>query len=74
VRMLIGSNLAAHGTGVDALPSTVNYFRGNDPAHWRSRIPTYAKVQYSEVYSGIGLGLLRQSRNHSALGLVTSLR
>src|SRR5262249_24945873 len=27
----------------------------NDPGKWRTNVPTYAKVRYSEVYSGIDL-------------------
>jgi hypothetical protein len=37
------------------LPGIVNYFLGNDPSQWHTRIPTYAQVQYDEVYPGIGL-------------------
>ncbi len=31
------------------------YFRGNDPAAWRTGIPTYARVEYVDVYPGIDL-------------------
>src|SRR5262249_17599874 len=56
VRMqLIDSNPAALARGADPLPGTVNYFRGNDPSQWRTHIPTYARVQYQDVYPGIGL-------------------
>src|SRR5262249_19858466 len=41
--------------GVDRLPGIVNYFIGNDPSKWQTRIPTYARVQYENVYPGIGL-------------------
>jgi hypothetical protein len=41
--------------GMEQLPGIVNYFIGNDPAKWHTKIPTYAKVQYQEVYPGIGL-------------------
>jgi hypothetical protein len=40
---------------VDQLPGTSNYFIGNDPAKWRTNVPTYAKVKYEEIYSGIDL-------------------
>jgi len=39
----------------DLLPGTVNYFIGNDPKRWRRNVPTYAKVEYANVYSGIDL-------------------
>jgi hypothetical protein len=49
------ANPAAKVTGVDELPGTANYFIGNDPAKWRAGIPTYAKVKYEGIYSGIDL-------------------
>jgi hypothetical protein len=52
---LIGANPAGHATGGNRLPGNVNYFRGNDPSRWQTRIPTYAEVQYHDVYPGIGL-------------------
>ena len=42
-------------SGVDELPGKSNYFVGNDPKKWRSNVPTYAKVKYDGVYSGIDL-------------------
>lgn len=54
VRMkLEGSNPKPIVEGQDQLPSIVNYFIGNDPAKWRTKIPTYAKVTYQEAYPGI---------------------
>ena len=32
-----------------------NYFIGNDPDKWRTNVPTYAKVQYQDVYPGVDL-------------------
>jgi hypothetical protein len=49
------ANPAAKVTGVDELAGTSNYFIGNDPAKWRSNIPTYAQVKYEGIYSGIDL-------------------
>ena len=42
-------------TGLDELPGKSNYFIGNDPAKWRTNVPTYAKVRYENVYPGIDL-------------------
>lgn len=54
VRMkLEGANPEPAIKGQDKLPGIVNYFVGNDPAKWRTKIPTYAKVNYQEVYPGI---------------------
>ncbi len=40
---------------LDILPGTVSYFRGNDPAKWRTGIPTYSRVRADNVYPGIDL-------------------
>src|SRR6185369_15313725 len=32
-----------------------NYLIGNDPRKWKTNIPNYAKVKYSDVYPGIDL-------------------
>ncbi|MBX3303499.1 MAG: hypothetical protein KF693_14890 [Nitrospira sp.] len=56
VRMkLEGANPSPAIDGLEQLPGIVNYFIGNDPAKWRTKIPTYAKVQYEEVYPSIDL-------------------
>jgi len=52
---LRNANPAAKVTGVDELPGKSNYFIGNDPAKWRTNVPTYAKVKYEGIYSGIDL-------------------
>jgi hypothetical protein len=52
---LHNANPAARVTGVDELAGTSNYFIGNDPAKWRASVPTYAKVKYEGIYSGIDL-------------------
>ncbi|AXC15762.1 Cell surface protein [Acidisarcina polymorpha] len=49
---------ASHGRpmiGTDRLPGNANYFIGNDPAKWRTDVPTFAKVRFPAVYSGIDL-------------------
>jgi hypothetical protein len=48
------SNIAK-ATGEAELLGKVNYFIGNDPAQWRTGLPTYARVRLSRVYSGIDL-------------------
>jgi hypothetical protein len=48
----------------DLLPGKVNYILGNDPKRWRTNIPTYAKVTYSNVYPGVDLVYYG---NHQAL-------
>lgn len=41
--------------GLAPLPGKSNYFLGNDPSQWRREIPHYGRVEYREVYPGIGL-------------------
>jgi len=52
---LRNANLSAKITGTDELAGTNNYFIGNDPAKWHTSVPTYAKVKYEGIYSGIDL-------------------
>jgi Bacterial Ig-like domain (group 3)/Chitobiase/beta-hexosaminidase C-terminal domain/Beta-propeller repeat len=52
---LAGARANADISGADKLPGTANYFIGNDPAKWRSGVPTYARVRYAQVYDGIDL-------------------
>jgi hypothetical protein len=49
------ANSASKVTGMDELAGTSNYFIGNDPEKWHSKVPTYAKVKYEAVYPGIDL-------------------
>jgi uncharacterized protein (TIGR03437 family) len=39
----------------DELPGRVNYLIGNDPARWRTGVPTFSRVRYRNVYRGIDL-------------------
>jgi hypothetical protein len=39
----------------DPLPGTVNSFIGNDPSKWRTDVPTFSKVKYEGIYSGVDL-------------------
>lgn len=52
---LRGANPDAAFSGAEPLPGTANYFIGNDPAQWRTAIPTYARVRQDQVYPGIDL-------------------
>lgn len=49
----VEGNPAPQVSGAAPLPGIVNYFEGNDPAGWRTEIPTFAAVVYHEVYPGI---------------------
>lgn len=50
---LVGANPGAAVEGLNELEGKVNYLIGNDPAQWRTNIPTFGRVRYSEVYRGI---------------------
>jgi hypothetical protein len=52
---LVGANKNPVAVGEEMQPGRVNYFIGNDPAQWRTKVPTYAKVRYKNVYPGIDL-------------------
>ncbi len=51
----LNANPQAEVTGEQLLPGIVNYLLGNDPAEWRTNIPTYAQVRYQNIYPGIDL-------------------
>ncbi|MBC8030277.1 MAG: SBBP repeat-containing protein [Pyrinomonadaceae bacterium] len=50
---LIGADAGAAVEGAQELAGKVNYFNGNDPAQWRTEVPTFARVRYGQVYPGI---------------------
>ena len=52
---LLDAQSGEQPAGEDKLPGTASYFLGNDPAKWRTAVPTYARVRYSSVYPGIDL-------------------
>jgi len=52
---LIGASAKAKPVGLAPQPGVVSYFIGNDPKKWRSRVPTYGKVKYPQVYPGVDL-------------------
>ncbi len=50
-----GANPQTEVTGIETLPGTSNYFSGSDPKLWHTRIPQFARVRYSNLYSGVDL-------------------
>lgn len=42
-------------------PGYSNYFLGDNPSRWRSRVPSYAVARYSDLYPGIDLELYTAS-------------
>ncbi|MGD9052771.1 MAG: SBBP repeat-containing protein, partial [Desulfobacterales bacterium] len=53
--ILLGASTGSKATGIGKLPGKTNYFIGNDPGKWRTHIPSYQKVKYSDVYPGVDL-------------------
>ncbi len=39
-----------------------NYFTGNDPARWASRVPLYDELEYKDIYNGIDLHFLQRQQ------------
>ncbi|MDX2031767.1 MAG: SBBP repeat-containing protein [Blastocatellia bacterium] len=52
---LLGASSEAAIESTAPLPGRSNYFIGNDPRAWRTDVPTYARVQYRDVYPGVNL-------------------
>ena len=52
---IVGGNVNAPVKGTDEMAGKVNYFVGNDPTKWRTNVPTFSRVQYSDVYQGVDL-------------------
>src|SRR5712691_2343021 len=52
---LVGAARKPVVNGREELPGKANYFIGKDRSKWRTNVPTYAKVQYQNVYPGIDL-------------------
>jgi hypothetical protein len=52
---LAGANPAAVIEGLEPASGRVNYFLGNEPAHWRSGVGTFGRVRCKAVYPGIDL-------------------
>jgi len=52
---LTGDRRSPQPRGVDPQPGRAHYFIGNDPRGWRTDVPMFSRVEYGEVYPGIGL-------------------
>jgi hypothetical protein len=52
---LVGAAHKPVVSGLDELPGKANYFIGKDRSKWRTNVPTYAKVQYENIYPGVDL-------------------
>ncbi len=50
---LVGANRSATSEGLESLPGKTNYFIGDNPSKWRSEVPTFGRISYSDVLPGI---------------------
>ncbi len=48
-----GSNEDTKTSGLQKQQSYYNYFIGNDPRYWRSRVGSFQQVQYTDLYRNI---------------------
>jgi hypothetical protein len=53
----------AHPSTSDRAAAQVSYFLGNDPARWRSGLPTFEGVSLGKVWPGISLELRARGKN-----------
>ena len=54
-RMTFPGAAPSSPTGSRQQKGYTNYLLGNDPARWRSRVPSYSTVTYPDLYPGIDL-------------------
>ena len=58
---LVGGQPRPHGEAL--MPTRVSYFIGNDPARWKTSLPTYESVSLGEVWPGVELSLRAYGNN-----------
>jgi hypothetical protein len=51
----VGADPQAQIQGADELPGKVNYLIGNNPAHWRTGVETFARLRVEQLYPGVTL-------------------
>jgi uncharacterized repeat protein (TIGR01451 family) len=52
---IVGANPNALISGLGKQLARTNYYIGNDPSQWRTRVANYEKVRYASVYPGVDL-------------------
>ena len=50
-----GGSGASKAEGSERQPAVMNYYVGTDHSRWQSGVPTFARVRYKNVFSGIDL-------------------
>jgi hypothetical protein len=51
----VGANSAPVMEGAERQETRTNYLLGNDPQRWHTNVPSYGRVQYSQIYPGVDL-------------------
>ncbi|NNK81224.1 MAG: hypothetical protein HKO93_06985, partial [Flavobacteriales bacterium] len=54
-KMILLNSLEANISGESEREHYFNYFIGNDPSKWASRVPAYGMVRYEGIYEGIDM-------------------
>ncbi len=52
---LEGSVAGVRPEGIEAMPSKISFFGGDDPSKWSSGLPAFGGVRYRNVYAGIDM-------------------
>ncbi|MEA3309943.1 MAG: hypothetical protein U9Q70_10585, partial [Chloroflexota bacterium] len=55
-----GANPSPRLEPFNRLETAVSYYRGQDPANWRTNAPTWGGVRYVELYPGVDLEITGQ--------------
>jgi hypothetical protein len=50
---MVGANPKPKVAGLEELTGKSNYFYGSDPTKWQTKVPTFARVRYRDVYPGV---------------------
>lgn len=52
---LVGANASPQISGQELFAGKSNYYVGNDQSKWRTGIPMFGKVRYSEIWPGVDM-------------------
>ncbi len=61
---LVGASPSAPAVGVDQQSGVTNYLIGDDPSEWVTNVPSYAQVEYANVYAGVNLVYYGNDQQH----------
>jgi hypothetical protein len=59
----VGANADAAINGLDRLTQSNNYYLGNNPDRWHTRVPCYGSVIYKDIYPGVDLRYYGNNRS-----------